>query len=153
MGKLYALTGRPGEGKTAYLQNAKKQYGTAIQIISAEDYSSHEKLVKALYEHVQDDNCKCIAIDDYEVSLIKNWNDHIDDADYKIKLSILAGFADAFDVSVIVVAGLRREADANENNPFDKAFLRSSALDEETTEVFFIKNGSSNIDAFQYCLS
>ena len=148
MSKLYALAGRPGEGKTTYLQKTKAQYGDVIQLVSAEKYTSHEELMKALYVVVQDDDCKYVVIDDYEVSLIKNWDNHVDDADYQKKLSILAGFSDAFDISVIVVVGLRREADAKENNYSNKAFLRTPVLDEETEDIFFIKDGISNMDDF-----
>lgn len=144
MSKLYVLAGRPGERKTEYLEKAKAQYGDAFQLVSAKDYCSHEDLMKALYDHVQDDRCKCIAIDDYEVSLIRNWGNCINDADYRRKLSIMSGFSDAFNVSIIVVAGLKREADAEENIYSDKAFLRSKALDEETDDIFFVKQGSLN---------
>ena len=139
MSKLQALAGRPGEGKAAYLQKTKAQYGAAIQLVSAADYISHEELMKSLYDVVQDDNYKCVIIDDYEVSLIKNWNNHVDDEDYQKKLSTLAGFSDVFDISIIVVVGLRREADVKENNYSDKTFLRSSVLNEEIDEVFFYK--------------
>lgn len=141
MSRLYVLAGRPGNGKTEYLNRLKDGSPQTIRMVSALDFSSHEVLVRELYDIVQEDDCRTIAIDDYEVKLIKSWGAQIIDEEYQKCLSILAGFSDSFDVSVMVAVGLRREADEDESSYCDIANLRSSAVAEEADRILFIKQG------------
>lgn len=141
MSKLYALAGRPANGKTEFLNKLQYSSNQTFRLINAISFASHEDLVKELYNLVQDDSCKCIAIDDYEIQLINCWREQIVDDEYKKCLSILAGFTDSFDVAVIPVVGLKREADKDNDAYYDKSNLRSSAVGEETDEVLFIKQG------------
>lgn len=141
MGKLYVLAGRPGNGKTEYLNMLQSNAKETFKVISAFDFASHEDLVRRLYDLVQDDGCQCIAIDDYEVKLIESWREHVVDEEYKKHLSILAGFADNFNVSIIVAVGLKREADKEGMDYYDKRNLRSPVILEEADKIIFIKQG------------
>lgn len=141
MSKLCILAGRPGTGKTEYLNSLKSKSKGSFLIISATDYSSHEDLVRHLYDLVQDEDCKCIAIDNYEETLIKRWNGIVRDDEYRKVLSILAGFSDNYDISVYVVVGLKREADKNGTEYFSKENLRSAVITEVADSIEFVKNG------------
>lgn len=141
MCNLYAIAGRPSNGKTEYLKILRDNAEQTFKMISALDFETHENLVRELYNLVQDDDCQCIAIDDYEVKLIQSWEGKVIDEEYKKALSILAGFSDSFDVNVIVVVGLKSEADKEDGNYYDRANLCSPVIEEETDEIFFIKYG------------
>lgn len=141
MSRLYVLAGRTGNGKTEYLNRVKNESPQTVRIVSALDYASHEALVRELYNLVQDSTCRSIAIDDYEVALIKTWGEQIINKEYQKCLSILAGFSESFDVDVIVAVGLKREADKDASSYYDKANLRSPIITAEADKIIFIKQG------------
>lgn len=141
MSRLYVLAGRTGNGKTEYLNRVKNESPQTVRIVSAFDFASHEALVRELYNLVQDSSCRSIAIDDYEVKLIRSWGDKIIDEEYRKCLSVLAGFSDSFDVDIIAAVGLKREADKDDSSYYDKANLRSPVVTEEADKTIFIKQG------------
>lgn len=144
MSELCVLAGRPGVGKTEYL-NKQLNEDSSIRMVSALDFESHEALVRELYDLVQDDSCKCIVIDDYEVKLIQGWNNIIIDEEYRTNLSILAGFSDNYDIKIIVAVGLKREADISEEAYFNLNMLRSAAILSEANEILFMQQERNNI--------
>lgn len=139
MGKLFAIAGRPGSGKTKYLHNMKSLLNEKMFLTSAIDYSTFESMMQELSSCImENDTCQCIAIDCFEESLIEQW-EKVNYWKYKRSLNILAGLAESFDVDIYIAVGLKRQADKESSIYCSYNNLRSKAILEETDGVFFLK--------------
>ena len=139
MGKIFAIAGRPLNGKTEYLCNMETQFNEKLLLVSAADYPDFEALMQELSNCIMaNDTYQCIAIDCFEESLLQQWG-KVNYWKYKRSLNILAGLAESFDVDIYIAVGLKRQADKESSIYCSYNNLRSKAILEETDGVFFLK--------------
>ena len=136
---LYVIAGRPGVGKSAYLNKMKTVYGNSMCILAASDYSSHSALLQELSIRIQNERLDVIAVDEYEESLITQWMDKVRHSEYKTNLQKLSAFAERWNVDVYIVVGLKRKADQKGAVPFSACHLRSKSLLTVTDGLFYMR--------------
>ena len=136
---LYVIAGRPGVGKSAYLNKMKTVYGNSMCILAASDYSSHSALLQELSIRIQNERLDVIAVDEYEESLITQWMDKVRHSEYKTNLQKLSAFAERRNVDVYIVVGLKRKADQKGAVPFSACHLRSKSLLTVTDGLFYMR--------------
>ena len=136
---LYVIAGRPGVGKSAYLNKMKTVYGNSMCILAASDYSSPSALLQELSIRIQNERLDVIAVDEYEESLITQWMDKVRHSEYKTNLQKLSAFAERWNVDVYIVVGLKRKADQKGAVPFSACHLRSKSLLTVTDGLFYMR--------------
>lgn len=119
---LYVIAGRPGVGKSAYLNKMKTVYGNSMCVLAASDYPSHSALLQELSIRIQNERFDVIAVDEYEDSLITQWMGKVRHSEYKTNLQKLSAFAD-------------QEGTV----PFSACHLRSKALLTVTDGLFYMR--------------
>lgn len=136
---LYVVAGRPGVGKSTYLNKLKTVYGNSMCVFTASDFSSHSALLQELVLLMQNERLDVIAVDDYEDSLIMQWSGKVRHSEYKTNLQELSVFAKSRNVDIYIVVGLQRKADRKGASPFSACHLRSKALLCETDGIFYMR--------------
>ena len=133
------IAGRPGVGKSAYLNKMKTVYGNSMCVLAASDYSSHSALLQELSIRIRNERLDVIAVDEYEDSLITQWMGKVHHSEYKTNLQKLSAFAERRNVDVYIVVGLKRKAEQKGAVPFSACHLRSKSLLTVTDGLFYMR--------------
>ena len=139
MGNLYAIVGRPGTGKSAYLNKMKSAFGNAMCLFKGNDYADHDDLLEQMSSFARNDTHKIIGIDDYEYKLIEIWGGTVNHPQYMANLQDLSAFAKAHHSDLYIAVGLKRSADLETSSPISAQHLRSKAIISETDGIMFLK--------------
>lgn len=139
MGKLYAIVGRPGTGKSAYLNKMKAASGNSIYLFKSSDYADHHDLLEKMTSLAQNDTLKIIGVDDYEYKLMEMWGGTVDNPQYMANMQKLSAFAKSHNTDLYIAVGLKRSADLNNSVPISAQHLRSGAIISETDGILFLK--------------
>ena len=139
MGKLYAIVGRPGTGKSAYLNKMKAASGNSIYLFKSSDYADHHDLLEKMTSLAQNDTLKIIGVDDYEYKLMEMWGGTVDNPQYMANLQKLSAFAKSHNTDLYIAVGLNRNADLNNSGSISSQHLRTKAIVTETDGILFLK--------------